>query len=178
MLAHFDVVEDDYNIRCRDAHGNDASQTHPTEVASWECLDGDDDFTTLDAVDTTCGCSTSTPTATPAPTTGLEQTPAPLLESAAPIAPTPASVEPEPPTVSSSSTSSTSLGPVIGGSVGAVALLLIAGVFAAKRRRDGKRSGHSDGPPSGAGDAPAGSGGAGRNYPIVSEFGGTNLPAV
>ena len=72
VLAHYDSIEGWYYFRCRDADGIDASQTHPTEVTSWECIDENDYYTVLGAVDTTCGCSSSSPITsepTPAPFT-------------------------------------------------------------------------------------------------------------
>ena len=76
VLAHYDSIEEWYTFRCRDADGIDASETHPTEVTSWECFrEVDEDYTRLDAVDTTCGCPSTTSIA-------LEPTPAPFTPTA------------------------------------------------------------------------------------------------
>lgn len=158
--------------RCKDADETEASLIHPTEVTQWDCRDADSEspeFAVVDAVETSCGCATPAPTSSPttsSPTTGPASTQSPTMV----------------PRVSSSSSSSSSsvpLGAVIGGSVAGVALLAVAGVLVAKRRRD-KRNGKPAGSPtSGAGDAPAASGGAGgRNFPVPSDGGGKNYPVV
>ena len=175
MLSYWNATAGSYIDRCIDADETDASLIHPTEVIEWNCLDEeDDDFSLLDIVDTECDCPTTAPTTAP-PSTLVPATP--LTP-----APTPGPVVVEPPSFyssSSSSSSSTPLGAAIGGSVGAAALLLIAGLIAVWRRRDGKRSEKPDGPQPGTRDAPAVSGGAGRNYPVVSKFGaGKNYPIV
>ncbi|CAN0423046.1 unnamed protein product, partial [Ectocarpus sp. 12 AP-2014] len=45
-------------IRCKDSDENDASLIHPTEVIQWDCEEADNEFTRLDYVTTTCGCTT------------------------------------------------------------------------------------------------------------------------
>ncbi|CAN0087269.1 unnamed protein product [Scytosiphon promiscuus] len=104
VLVFHDVADDLFYHRCIDADENDATLIHPTEVTQWDCVDGDD-FTILDAVTTSCGCTTPSPTLgssfqepTPVP---LTPTPTPLTAAAslAPSTPTPEPVAPvSPPT--------------------------------------------------------------------------------
>lgn len=87
--------------RCKDAFENDASLIHPTEVTRWDCEDDDGVFVRDDAVETVCGCPTSSSTApepTPAPLARawatLSPTPAPLTPTLPPSTPTPEPVAP------------------------------------------------------------------------------------
>eukprot|EP00752_Nemacystus_decipiens_P005789 g5238.t1 len=85
VLAHHDIVDELYHVRCRDANEEEAALLHPTEVVQWNCVDGLGEFERLDGVTATCGCPVtpgptaapgSVPAATPAPTSPT--TPAPV----------------------------------------------------------------------------------------------------
>eukprot|EP00752_Nemacystus_decipiens_P005788 g5237.t1 len=66
VLAHHDIVDELYHIRCRDANEEEAALLHPTEVVQWNCVDNLGEFTGLDGVTATCGCPvTPGPTAAP-----------------------------------------------------------------------------------------------------------------
>lgn len=167
---------------CKDAGENDATLIHPADVPQWDCLDSsEDEFSLEDYVSIECGCGE-----TPAPVTPSTATPLTPLTSApvtgGTISNTTAAPAPAPfaePGSSSSSSSSFPLWAVGGGSIVGAVLLLIAGVFVAKRRRADKREGKPGAPASGTGKVPvADDNPVVRNYPVVPDGGGRNYPVV